>query len=348
VDSKDNNSLLCTIYRFTDFIVEKAAVKVANVHIIGQSLGAHAASYAGSRVPGIGRITALDPTAPYFEGTDHMVRIDPTDALFVEGIHTNSEAALDFGLGIAAAVGHVDIYPNGGKSQPGCKDLIGNLVTSIIDLIILDFDGAIGTYACSHARVHDYWAESMKNDCPFVAHSCNDYADFQDGKCRSFCETPGSCQVIGEHNTKFSSAASGKYYLHTDKEASFCVQEARSETIVGSDQEKINHGELSIKLRKEDGTTSEKFVLHKGAIFATELLANWLEVPSSFLPSVNNKVQLMLHYARTGLIPGNDPKFLTLNNLSLTFFDKNLSLQEKKFAGVKLEAGTDLIIGEGA
>lgn len=38
-----------------------------NVHIIGHSLGAHTAGYAGALVPGLARITGLDPAEPYFQ-----------------------------------------------------------------------------------------------------------------------------------------------------------------------------------------------------------------------------------------------------------------------------------------
>lgn len=52
-----------------------------DVHLIGHSLGAHLSAYAAERVPNIGRITALDPAEPYFQGMGTQVRLDPSDAL---------------------------------------------------------------------------------------------------------------------------------------------------------------------------------------------------------------------------------------------------------------------------
>lgn len=49
------------------FFQERYGVDARDVHIIGHSLGAHTAGYAGSLVPGLGRITGLDPAEPYFQ-----------------------------------------------------------------------------------------------------------------------------------------------------------------------------------------------------------------------------------------------------------------------------------------
>ncbi len=45
-------------------------------------------------------LIGLDPAGPYFENTDPTVRLDPTDALFVDVIHTDGSHNLLLGLGI--------------------------------------------------------------------------------------------------------------------------------------------------------------------------------------------------------------------------------------------------------
>ena len=70
----------------------------------------------------------LDPAGPYLSYTDPEVRLDPSDARFVDVIHT------DAGLpGNSQNVGDVDFYPNGGSRQPGCYfGFIGKLQTIVL------------------------------------------------------------------------------------------------------------------------------------------------------------------------------------------------------------------------
>lgn len=63
-----------------------------DVHIIGHSLGAHTAGYAGERIDKLGRITGLDPAEPYFQGMPEQVRLDPNDADLVDVIHTDGSS----------------------------------------------------------------------------------------------------------------------------------------------------------------------------------------------------------------------------------------------------------------
>ena len=65
-------------------------------HIIGHSLGSHVAGYAGERLKGLGRITGLDPAGPYYEWMPPEVRLDPTDAEFVDAIHSDAMTLIPY------------------------------------------------------------------------------------------------------------------------------------------------------------------------------------------------------------------------------------------------------------
>lgn len=117
-----------------------------SIHIIGHSLGAHAAGFAGSyaQTGQVSRITGklmttikvliifncllifhigLDPAEPTFERAGPEQRLDPTDANFVDVIHTCGGT-----LGMLSSLGHVDFYPNGGMAfQPGCNGIFAEV-----------------------------------------------------------------------------------------------------------------------------------------------------------------------------------------------------------------------------
>ena len=60
-------------------------------------------------------VSGLDPAAPYYTERDPQVRLDPTDAKYVDVIHTNLPI-----IGTEQRVGHIDFFPNGGSVQVGC------------------------------------------------------------------------------------------------------------------------------------------------------------------------------------------------------------------------------------
>ena len=66
----------------------------------------------------------LDPAGPLYEGLDAELKLDATDADFVDVIHTNADRFLVGGLGSYEKSGHADFYPNGGQWQPGCRWVI--------------------------------------------------------------------------------------------------------------------------------------------------------------------------------------------------------------------------------
>ncbi|GFR28891.1 hypothetical protein TNCT_542861, partial [Trichonephila clavata] len=52
------------------------------------------AGYAGERLPNLGRITGLDPAGPYFRNVANNVKLDTSDATFVDVIHSNPSAVI--------------------------------------------------------------------------------------------------------------------------------------------------------------------------------------------------------------------------------------------------------------
>ncbi len=94
--------------------IKEAFISSNKTHCIGHSLGAHICGYVGKEIK-LKRISGLDPAGPMF-GQKSSERLDKTDAEFVDVIHSDST------LGFNSPIGHVDFYPNGGSSQPGCND----------------------------------------------------------------------------------------------------------------------------------------------------------------------------------------------------------------------------------
>ena len=52
----------------------------------------------------------MDPAGPYFEETDMIVRLDPTDAIFVDVMHTDTDPIYTLGKLIYTLVGMTASY----------------------------------------------------------------------------------------------------------------------------------------------------------------------------------------------------------------------------------------------
>ncbi|XP_033112929.1 pancreatic lipase-related protein 2-like [Anneissia japonica] len=131
------------------------SISLDTIHLIGFSLGAHVAGYAGDRLDGgIGRITGLDPAGYGFEDENIYRRLDPTDAVYVDVIHTDA----DF-TGIDHSVGDVDYYPSGGEDQPGC---------------------AWYSVKCDHTKAVEYFMASIEDQKQF---SCEYYREKYNDTC---------------------------------------------------------------------------------------------------------------------------------------------------------------------
>lgn len=208
-------------------------LKLANldrVHMLGHSLGAHLSGYTGYTLSKdfglhLGRITGLDPAEPLFSDTDAEVRLDRTDAQFVDVIHTDAQPLSSggnstsitivstvintitqpynpyIGLGMRMPIGHVDFYPNGGYNNPGCD-------ASMQDYIQQEkgsfFWGIQQFLSCNHIRSHQFMAESLRSRCPLMGITCESWEAFKEGSCFE-------CNADGHQCIAFGMAARDSY-----------------------------------------------------------------------------------------------------------------------------------------
>ncbi|XP_061837827.1 endothelial lipase [Nerophis lumbriciformis] len=194
-----------------DWLHDELGLPLEKVHLIGYSLGAHVAGYAGTHVRGsLGRITGLDPAGPMFEGVEEERRLSPDDADFVDVLHTYTREALGVSIGIQQPIGDIDIYPNGGEVQPGCA--LGDVLA-----VAGNFMEVV---KCEHERaVHLYVDSLMNKEHVSFAFQCTDSDRFKKGICLS-CRK-NRCNNIGYNARRMRKWRNSKMYLKTRADTPF-------------------------------------------------------------------------------------------------------------------------------
>ncbi|KAH9526200.1 hypothetical protein DERF_000300 [Dermatophagoides farinae] len=206
-------------------------VPPSRFHLIGFSLGAHVAGFAGQEITNISRITGLDPASPLFEGYPANVRLDPSDAKFVDVIHSNGDGFIRGGLGV------------------GCSTALGAL-TNIL------YHGQ-WNLLCNHRRAFRFFIDSVHQDCTFRAFSCTSYEDYVRGLC-FYCGPDGRrCSNMGYFANL--SQGRGQMYLITRDKEPFCVNQFRVQ-IQFTKEQGVTWGQIELQLINADGM-NETFTL---------------------------------------------------------------------------------------
>ncbi|XP_058445504.1 pancreatic lipase-related protein 2-like [Malaya genurostris] len=223
-----------------------------NVHMIGHSLGAHLSGYTGFYLQKdfglkLGRITGMDPAELAFTETNPIVRLDTTDAKYVDVIHSDATPFVPkIGLGLYEPIGHLDFYPNGGFNQPGCEQTFwkrrdGSFISSMYQF-----------FSCSHVRSVSFFIESIQTKCPFIAITCESYEKFLAGDCFE-CERDGHmCFTFGfnsfdsfrrmEHANQIVGNRDIQAYLMTGEGEPFCRTHYKVLIKVSDSEESVLHG----------------------------------------------------------------------------------------------------------
>ncbi|KAK4887579.1 hypothetical protein RN001_003850 [Aquatica leii] len=142
-------------------------VQLADMHVIGHSLGAQIAGFAGKYTDlecdkKIGRITGLDPAGPLYNYKPNEDKLSKEDALFVDIIHSNYQ------FGALKPSGDVDFHVNCVYDQPGCVP-----ITEVTE------ETLISDCYCPSVRSIELMAESV-NSNQLIAVSCS--------RCTTVCE----------------------------------------------------------------------------------------------------------------------------------------------------------------
>ncbi|KAK2905737.1 phospholipase A1 member A isoform X2 [Channa argus] len=237
--------------------LQKHGCQLESFHFIGVSLGAHVAGFVGTLFEGrIGRITGLDPAGPMFKGADTYDRLDPSDAQFVDAIHTDSDY-----FGISIPVGHVDFFLNGGKDQTGC--------------VSSRFPTMYGYVICDHMRALHVYMSALNGSCPLVGIPCSSYEDFLKGNCVHCDMFKGTCPTIGLSEncglTKSSVPKEQKLFLLTTSSPPFCAHHILLQLVVSP---LGKSAEVQVTLRSQNLKTEQSLKLQTTTTVYSTVLAH--------------------------------------------------------------------------
>ncbi|KAF5303392.1 hypothetical protein FQA39_LY09983 [Lamprigera yunnana] len=262
------------------------------VEIIGHGVGAHIAGYVGHSFK-INKITALDPTGPYFEYMPAIVRLDPDDANFVEVLHTDAHTSKS--QGTMTNMGHLDFFINGAFQQPHCNESNHLPKFTKLNRNMLKEGDIIP--ACSHKRSFKYYIEALENDnCEFVGFKCDSYNEFLEGKCTE-CKLPGStCAKIA--GIPSSNKDNFTFFLNTRGVGPFCMNPYRVEILFDKKATKkiVQNGYFEIIMIDSNGILVTGYPSSGGASVTFQTNTPYAMIYYAKPPIVKNIVEVRLKW----------------------------------------------------
>lgn len=171
-----------------------AGLEPDRLEFAGISLGAQIMSYVAKNFQemtgrNISKLTGLDPSGPCFRNLGPEERLDASDGDFVQVVATNID-----GYGMAAPMGHVNFYINGGEYQPG-------------DLYWMPC-----TVLCSHVRAYTIWLSALHHPNHFIGIKCDSVQQARRNQC--YDRVPRETNVLS--NTKTDRNNPGIFYVATN------------------------------------------------------------------------------------------------------------------------------------
>ncbi|XP_054710963.1 uncharacterized protein LOC129220557 [Uloborus diversus] len=209
-------------------LMGRYGAKPEKFHLLGHSLGSHVAGYVGEHIKGLRRISGLDPATYQFSNVSPRSKLDKSDALFVDVIHTDGG-----GIGMLETVGHVDFYPNGGEVQVGCT--ASNSIRSLLEKGVVE--GA-RTVVCSHMRAPLLFTDTINaKHCSMLASACDSWENYVAGQC-DFCQRSGpKCAELGYHVDMNRNYGNGtRYYFVTANDSPYCGYEYKIVFEIATDE----------------------------------------------------------------------------------------------------------------
>ncbi|XP_053959392.1 lipase member H [Anastrepha ludens] len=191
-----------------------------DMHVVGFSLGAQLSNYIARNLGSfqLPRITGLDPAMPLFITAGINDKLDPSDAVFVDVIHTNA-----FVQGKIERCGHADFYMNNGIMQPGCNKAGTN------------------PFACSHQRAVEYFQESIRSRKGFWGWACSSYISYLLGMCPQ-------TNYLHEAGENIKTSTKGMFLIDTNDTAPYALGKWTDLPTLGKQKPAVTKGPLTITL----------------------------------------------------------------------------------------------------